>query len=255
MIDSHCHLFEQYFPDPSLAIQDAFDAGLSGMVLVGITPEDSREALALAKTDSRLGATVGFHPHEAASFKGEETLEILKALLEDPSALALGEIGLDYFKGYSDPEVQKPVVAKLLPLAKEQGKPVIFHCRDAYQDLGEMVKAEGLSQGIVHCFTGQYEDAKLFVDLGFHISFSGILTYPSARHLKEVARKLPLDRLLIETDSPYLAPQAVRGKPNHPKYLTHTLKDLAEVLGRTMPEVEALVDKNLGHAIGFHPAA
>ncbi len=253
MIDSHCHLFREYFQDPMAAIHECFDHGVKGLILVGIDLADSQEALDLAARDPRVGATVGFHPHETDRFEGEQTLRALDEMLRRPDTLALGEIGLDYYKGYADPAKQRAVTAQLLPLAKAADKPVVLHCRDAYDDLYEMTRSEGVTKGIVHCFTGQYEDARKFVDLGFHVSFSGILTFKSARHLKDVARRLPLDRLLIETDAPYLAPQPVRGKPNHPRYLKYTLEDLADCLGRPPLAVADQIAGNTFRAIGFRP--
>lgn len=253
MIDSHCHVFAEYYPEPAQVIADCLSGGLEGLLLVGIDLANSQEALALAATNPRVGATVGFHPHETPHFEGEKTLTALRGLLAQPGALALGEIGLDYFKGYADPADQRRVTAQLLPLAKEADKPVVFHCRDAYGDLWDMAQGEGLNRGIVHCFTGQYDEAKRFVDLGFYVSFSGILTYKSARHLKDVARRLPLDRILIETDAPYLAPQPVRGKPNHPTYLRYTFQELAEAVAVPPQALEEQLALNMQNAIGFRP--
>jgi TatD DNase family protein len=201
----------------------------------GSGPDDLDVALPLAERYDWIYATVGIHPHEAKNLE-ERHLDMLRAAATRPRVVAIGEIGLDYYYNHSPHEVQKQVVIRQLELARELKLPVVIHCRDAWSDLREVVgshwRSAGLG-GILHCFTGSPADALAFLDWGFLLSFAGNLTFKKAENLRAVAREIPLDRLLTETDSPYLTPVPHRGKRNEPAYVREVTRALAALHNRS----------------------
>jgi TatD DNase family protein len=236
LVDSHCHLDgEQFTADRQAVIARARAAGVETLVAIGL-----QQALELADADVGIYAVVGVHPHEAAKASGDETAP----LLSHPKVVAVGEIGLDYHYDFAPRDVQWAVFERQLHLARTAGLPVVIHTREAWADTVAILKEHGPGRGIFHCFSGGPAEAEEALALGFHLSFSGILTFPKADDIREAARVAPADRLLVETDAPYLAPIPFRGKRNEPAYVVHTARRLAELRGLSFDEVAALTTAN-----------
>ena len=221
LVDSHCHLDDERFDDDrERVIGRALEAGVTRMLAVGTGhgPPDLEAAIRLAEAFPFIWATAGVHPHDAAKAQ-PDTFERLRELLRHPKVVALGEIGLDYHYNLSPPEVQREVFRRQLMLAAEAGKPVVIHTREAWPDTLAVLREHWRGEGIMHCFSGGTEEARQALDLGFHLSFGGIVTFPKAQNIRDAARLTPEDRLLVETDAPYLAPVPHRGKRNEPAFL------------------------------------
>ena len=238
LVDSHCHLDDEKFAgDREATIARARAAGVERMMAVGTGngPPDLEAGLRLAREHEFIYATVGVHPHDAAKTT-PETFVRLAELAREPKVLGIGEIGLDYHYDFSPRDVQRRVFAQQLELAAEARKPIVIHTREAWDDTMALIREHGLPfGGIMHCFTGGTKEAREALELGFHLSFGGILTFPKADDVRQAAALTPEDRLLIETDSPYLAPVPHRGKRNEPAFLAETAQRLAELRG-TPPE-------------------
>ena len=228
MIDSHAHLdFPQYDNDRDQIIETGFQNGLEAVINIGVDLETSRKSIELAEKYERIYATVGVHPHDSGNVP-EDYIERLRAMADHPKVVAIGEIGLDYYRDRSPRDEQRKAFASQLALAGELDLPVVIHIREAMEDSMKIIRDSGVNRGVLHSFPGDERDAKTAVDLGFHISFAGPITYPnSTRPL--VAGSLPLKRILTETDSPYLTPQAYRGKRNRPDYVKYVIEKLAEL--------------------------
>ena len=248
LVDTHCHLTEERFAeDLDAVIARALEAGLTHIVAVGGGGpiEASEQALELARKHPFMRSTAGIHPHDAKNFD-EATEARVAALLGQRECTAVGETGLDYFYNHSPAEVQRDALARHIALARRYDKPIVLHCRDAEKDLREVLASEapGGVRGVVHCFTGSFEDARWCLDFGLVISFSGILTFPKSEAMRETAARLPLDRLMVETDSPYLAPAPHRGKRNEPAFVARVAERLAEVHGTTLDRVLEATGRN-----------
>ena len=231
LADAHAHLdLPEYAADRSQVIEAARKAGITLIINVGISLQNSREVIATAQENPRIFATVGVHPHGAAGVS-EAVVAAIAELLQEPKVVALGEIGLDFYRHRAPAGVQEEVFRRFLDLAASHQKPVVIHTREATGNTLAILREyrQKLRGGVMHCFSGTYEEAKSFLELGLEISFSGVLTYPNAKPLQEAARRLPLDRLLIETDAPYLSPQPRRGRRNEPGYVRFTAETLAEL--------------------------
>jgi len=233
-VDSHCHLDNKAFrSDREETVQRALDAGVSHMVAIGTGegPPDLESALGLADRYDFVSATVGVHPHDASKADAE-TFKRLPELLQHPKCVALGEIGLDFHYDFSPRDTQRSVFVEQLRIAAESKKPVVIHTREAWADTMSVLRKHWVPTGLgclIHCFTGNAEQAHEAVGLGFDLAFGGVLTYPRAEEVREAARVTPLDRILLETDAPYLSPVPQRGKRNEPAYLALTAAKLAEV--------------------------
>jgi TatD DNase family protein len=244
LADAHCHLDAQYFPEgPDAVMERARAAGVVGFVVVGVGQDlaPARSAVALAEcAPDRVAACVGIHPHDAVTWSDAAHAE-LRALALRPAVVAVGEIGLDYHYDHSPREVQREVFARLVALAREVGKPIVVHTREAAADTLDILAREGARDvgGIIHCFSEDKPFAERALDLGFDVSLSGIVTFKNARAIHEVAAWAPADRLLVETDSPYLAPVPLRGKPCEPAYVLHTAKRVAELRGTSLEDLAA----------------
>lgn len=251
LIDSHAHLdFEEYGTDLPAVIERARAAGLVRIVLIGQWREGSSMASAaaaieLAKREPQMfSATAGIHPHDAAQATAEDLVE-LERLCSDTGVVAVGECGLDYHYDRSPREVQRERFALQLRLAKKLGKPVVIHTREADLDTAEILQAElGPDGGVVHCFTSDWAAAQRYLSLGLHLSFSGVLTFKTADAVRDAAARAPLDRLLVETDCPFLTPVPHRGKRNEPAFVKLTAARLAEVRGISLAEVEQATTAN-----------
>jgi TatD DNase family protein len=234
LVDSHCHLDNKAFRnDQEATIQRALDAGVSHMLAIGTGegPPDLEAALKLADRYSFFAATVGVHPHDASK-ADTETFQRLPELLQHPKSVALGEIGLDFHYDFSPRDTQRSVFVEQMRIAADAKKPIIIHTREAWADTMALLREHWVPTGLgclIHCFTGSAAQAQEAVGLGFHLAFGGVLTYPKAEEVREAARVVPLDRILLETDAPYLSPVPHRGKRNEPAYVALTAAKLAEV--------------------------
>ena len=246
LIDAHCHLEPKDYPVVADVVARAKAAGLVHAIIVGLMqkPGDFGHALEAARAHPDfLSPTAGIHPHDAAAATPADwdTLARLAAL---PEVVAVGEAGLDYFYDHSPREAQAESFRRQCQLAKQVGKPLVVHVRDAHDDCARILAEEGVGGGQIHCFTGDLAAARRYLDLGFHLSISGVVTYKKTEALQEAVRFAPLERLLVETDSPYLAPIPWRGKKNEPGYVTETAKKVAELHGKDPGEVALTCAKN-----------
>ena len=236
LFDTHAHLhFPDFADDRPAVLERARAAGVARLLTIGTDVATSRAAIAMAEQDARVWASVGIHPHDAAE-ADEAAFAEIERLAGEPRAVAIGEIGLDFFRNLSPREAQERTLRRLLDLARRVGKPALIHCRDAHQEtlaiLGEARVVD--VGGIMHCFSGDVAIARRCLDLGLTISLAGPVTYPNARALPDVARFVPADRLVVETDCPYLPPQGYRGKRNEPAYLALTAARVAELRGEPL---------------------
>jgi TatD DNase family protein len=249
LIDSHAHIQgKEYAGETAAVIQRAAAAGVEQIIVVGGAGDMSSNtaAVALAESCVSLYATVGMHPHDAKDV-GEEELRGLKELAAYPKVIAVGETGLDYFYNHSPREVQRRVFAQFIRLAKETGLPLVVHERDAASEAIELLRSEGAGKirGVIHCFTGDYEAARDYLDLGFYLSFTGIITFKNAQPLREVVRKVPLDRIFVETDSPHLTPVPHRGKRNEPAFVRLVAETVARLKEIPLEQVAHTTTRNV----------
>lgn len=243
LVDSHCHLTDSQFDDDREVLLDrARAAGVARFIVIGANGEFSHneKAVTLAQAHADIFAVIGVHPHDAKTIT-DETYTRLRALAREPKIVGLGETGLDFYYDNSPREEQRVHFRGFIRLAQELGLPLSMHVRDAYPEAAQILHEEGKGQiqGVMHCFTGSVEEAQLFLDLGLFLSFSGIVTFKSAHSLREVVQLVPLDRLLIETDCPLLAPVPYRGKRNEPAYVVQVAKVVAQVKGVAVEDVAA----------------
>jgi len=246
LIDSHCHLDISPLADTlEDTLSRARQAGVTRMITIGIDYPSSAEAVRLAHRHAGVFATVGLHPHSAAE-GDQELYDRLAALARDPWVVAYGEIGLDYAKNYSPRERQLAAFAEQLDLAAELGLPVVIHDRDAHADTMRLLRSRAPfpAGGIMHCFSGDTGLAREVLDLGFYISIPGVVTFKNGRLLQEVVSSVPLDRMLLETDAPFLAPVPFRGKTNRPEYLVHIGRKVAELKGVSLEAVARQTSDN-----------
>lgn len=252
LVDSHCHLDRLDLSPWGGSLQGALDAaaqqGVGHFLCVSIDLEHYPNLLALAKDDARISVSVGVHPNER---EGEEPgAERLIALAADPKVVAIGETGLDYFRNESrsegDLEWQRDRFRAHIAAAKATRKPLIIHMRDATEDTLRVLKEEGADEvgGVMHCFVENWDIAQRAMELNFDISFSGIVTFNSAKELQAAAKQMPLERMLVETDSPYLAPMPHRGKPNYPAYVRHVAEFIARLRGTSWEAIAEATTQN-----------
>lgn len=254
LFDTHAHLDDDMlFPQAEAVLARAAAAGVGWINSVGCDLASSRRNVALAARYDNVYATVGVHPSEDQDMNEAAMAELAK-LARKPKVVAWGEIGLDYHYEDDTPhDVQQAYFRRQIELAKEAGLPIVIHARDAHQDIMDIIHetAAGENSGIMHCFSGSWEMAKFCLDEGFYISFAGPLTYKNARVPVEVAGKVPLDRLLLETDSPYLAPVPMRGKTNESAYVAYTSAKLAEIRGVSPEEIARITTENARCVFGL----
>lgn len=250
-IDSHAHLeMKEFDADRREVIERAGLAGVECIVTVGTNLSLSRKALSLARQYQNIYATVGVHPHDV-SRAGDKIFDDLKALAQDPKVVAYGEIGLDYFRNISPREKQVEMFGRQLELAAELNLPVVIHDRDAHEQTLRMVRSSGIRKGVFHCFSGDWLMAKQCIDLGFYISVPGVVTFDKSQKLHDVVRQVPLDRLLLETDCPYLTPVPHRGKRNEPAFVVHTAQKVAELRGLNLEDVARAATQNTRRLFGL----
>ncbi len=249
IIDSHAHLeFPQFDEDRDAMLERARAAGIETLLAIGsgTGPDRLNAAIPFAEQHDWIYATVGIHPHEA-KLATEEHFEKLDELANHPRVIAWGEMGLDYYYDHSPREVQQQVFRRQLGQARTAKLPIVIHCRDAWPDMLEMIEKDWRSSGlggIFHCFTGTLDEAKRGLDMGFMISFAGNVTYKKMQHLRDVAKEIPLDRLLTETDSPFLPPEGKRGKRNEPANVVEVAQALGNVRNLPGEEVAAATAAN-----------
>lgn len=238
MIDSHAHLDDEKFNyDRESVIEDLYENKVAYYINPSSDIESSRRSLELANKYDFIFSAVGVHPHEAEGFN-DDILNELKEMLKDGKVVAIGEIGLDYYYDNSPREIQKEVFRKQMEIAKEFKYPVVIHSRDAHGDTFDILNEfKGEVIGVMHCYSGSIEMAERYMSLGYYISFAGPVTFKNAKNVKDTASKMPLDRLLIETDSPYLTPTPNRGKRNEPKYVKYVAETIAELKLISVDEV------------------
>jgi TatD DNase family protein len=248
-VDSHCHLDnEKFAPDLDAVLARATEAGVDRILCIGTGdgPPELDRAVRLADRYEQVLATVGVHPHEAAKVTAPQTYDDLRKLAGHPKVVAFGEIGLDYHYDYSPRDVQRDVFIEQLTLARDLSLPIIIHTREAWDDTMSILRDHWSGPGILHCFTGDARQAQQALEQGFHLAFGGVLTFKTAESVREAALITPDDRLLVETDAPFLAPIPYRGKRNEPAMMLETLKKLAEVRRTSAEQVAALTTANFG---------
>jgi TatD DNase family protein len=253
LVDTHAHLHDPAFDaDRTRVIARARAAGVAGFLTIGTDVATSEAAVALAAAEPDVYAAVGIHPHDARTADAA-ALRRIAALARMPRVVAVGEIGLDYYRDLSPRVAQRTALVAQIELARAVGKPVLLHCREAHADLLDVCLAEGVAAvgGILHCFSGDLEVARRGLGLGLLISIAGPVTYPSARRLVEVVRALPLESLVVETDCPYLPPQPWRGQRNEPAYLPVTAARVAELLGVAVATIAAATTENAARVLGL----
>ncbi len=255
-VDTHAHLQDRRFDeDRDLALERALGTGMPFLVDVGFDRETVSGAVALAATHPRVYATVGVHPHQAGRYGIDGALDLIREFVDRPRVVALGEMGLDYYYDHSTPEVQREVFRAQLEEARRRDLPVVVHVRDADEDAIRLMSEGGWPRGIWHCFSSGPAAAEAALAGGLMLSFSGVLTYPRSKELQEVARTVPRDRLLVETDCPYLAPAPCRGARNEPAFVEHTGRFLAALRGEDPAELAAAVNRNAARVFGIDPGA
>ncbi|MBN2575260.1 MAG: TatD family hydrolase [Deltaproteobacteria bacterium] len=248
LVDSHCHLdFEDFREDLPAILERARAAGIVAMVCVGSGGDvaTAERAAALAVKEPDVYAAIGMHPHDAGKVEPDHWPALAK-LARAPRVVGIGETGLDYFYDHSPRQVQREIFEGFLRLAIAADRPVICHVRDAHEDALAVLGAGPLpgAGGVIHCFSGNRDHARCYLDLGFHLSFSGVLTFKKADDIRSAAAYAPVDRILVETDAPYLAPIPHRGKRNEPAYVVHTLEALARVRGISPSRAAELTTAN-----------
>lgn len=253
LTDTHAHLNAPEFDkDREATIARAKEAGVTRIVNIGFNRETIPTSLALAEAYDFIWAAVGWHPQDAKDMRPED-LGWLEELCKREKVVAIGEIGLDYYWDTSPKDVQDRVFREQIRLARKVGKPIIIHNRDAHHDVVETLKQEKAAEvgGIMHCFAGSWETAKLCLDMNFYISFGGPVTFKNARQPKEVLAQVPLDRLLLETDSPYLTPHPFRGKRNESAHVRLVAEAAAEIKGLPVEEIARVTTENAIRLLGI----
>ena len=247
-MDTHCHLF-LLDHEPTDVVETARAAGVDRLICVGVDPETSRRSLELADAIEGVFATAGMHPHDAAAFDAEAGARI-EELLHDPRVLAVGECGLDFFRMRSPQEDQVRVFKVHIALSNETGKPLVVHVRDAWPDVLRVLGEGSAERVVIHCFSGDADIARECAARGYWVSFAGNITYPKNEHFRQAAAAIDLDRILAETDSPFLAPQKLRGRDNEPANVMATIAEIARVRDADVDDVVQATAKNARAAFG-----
>ncbi len=245
MIDSHCHLADAAFDtDLSDVIARAKIAGVGRLICIADSMTEAVKCQTIANNHAEIFFTVGVHPHVASGFHGESDPSEIRTIAGDPKCVAIGEIGLDYHYMNSPKDTQQRVFEKQLVIAKALDLPAVVHCREAAEDIWTIVNHVKPLRLVIHCCTEKWADAARFVDAGYFLSFTGIATYPKSEEIRETIKRCPIERLMIETDSPYLAPVPHRGKRNEPAFVAEVAKCIAEVKGMSITQVDAKTTQN-----------
>ncbi len=259
LIDAHCHLDEDYAPDPVPVIERARAAGVVHLVVNGLWRSAGNFGNARALSERFAGfvsPTVGIHPHDVAQAPAED-YDAMERMAADAAVVGIGETGLDFHYNHSPPDTQRERFRWSIQLAKKVGKPLVVHVREADAEAAQILSEEGARDigGQIHCFSGDVTAARAYLELGFHLSISGIVTFKTAENIREAVRFAPLDRLLVETDSPYLAPIPYRGKKNEPAWVVETARKIALVKEETLEQVAEQTTANACRLLRLSPAA
>ena len=254
LIDSHAHIDDQKFDaDREAVLEQARANGVELIINPGADEASSLRAIAMSEKYPMVYATVGVHPHDAKDYERERTGQLLKAWAQKEKVVAIGEIGLDYHYDLSPRDVQQTVFIEQLAIAREVKLPIVIHNRESMEDMVRILKEHFSPEygGVMHSYSGSAEMAKVFLEMGFYLSISGLLTFKNARKLPEVVAMMPLDRLLVETDSPYLTPTPYRGKRNEPAYVRLVVEEIARLRGISIEEVAAITVENTRRVFGI----
>ncbi|WP_353144088.1 TatD family hydrolase [Acinetobacter pragensis] len=253
--DTHCHLtlldLAPYGGDLDQALAQAREVGVSRFMSISVDLDDHIALAEIAARHADVGYSVGVHPCEDPATMARATTDYLVELAQPEKVWALGETGLDYFHSTDYIQEQKECFARHIQASKIVKKPVVVHTRSAKHDTVDIIRAEQSTHGILHCFTEDWETAKAVLDCGYYISFSGIVSFKNAQDLRDVAKQVPLDRVLIETDSPYLAPMPYRGKSNEPKYVPYVAKALSDVYDKSLEEMALITKQNFENLLNL----
>ena len=248
LIDTHCHLdFPAFDADRNLVIQRALEAGVNYFINIGSTLKSSAASCALAQKQPEVYVAVGVHPHDANSFD-LKTINELTKLAQGQKVVAIGETGLDYYRNLSSQDSQKQAFTRQIKLAKESGLPLVVHCRQAEKEVLQILKAELPLQAVVHCFSGDESFLNECLDCGFYISYTCNITYKKAQGLRDMLKLTPLDRLMLETDAPYLSPEGFRGQRNEPAQIKLLAQEVSRIKGVSFQEI---ADATTQNAKGF----
>jgi TatD DNase family protein len=248
VVDSHCHLF-LVDREPSLVVEAAGQAGVDRLICVGVDPATSARSLEMADSIAGVFATAGMHPHDAELFDAAAGARI-EELLHDPRVVAVGECGLDFYRMRSPAEDQISTLKAHIALSNESGKPMVVHVRDAWPDVLRVLGEGSAEHVVIHCFSGDAAIARECAERGYWISFAGNVTYPSNEHLRQAARTVDIDRILVETDSPFMSPQKLRGRDNEPANVFHTIGEIARVRD---DDVDAIAEATARNAKAAFP--
>lgn len=240
-IDTHCHISKDDYEDVEKVIKKAKENNVGMLLLCGCDKKGIKEAIEIAKSHDNIYLEIGYHPSETNTTTDED-LEDLKKLAQNPKVVAIGEIGLDYHWEKENKEEQKKLFRKQINIAKELKLPIVIHTRDAFQDTYDILKEEN-HYGDIHCFSGNKENAKMYISLGYYLGIGGVLTFKNT-NLTETLKDVPLERILLETDCPYLTPEPYRKEKNEPMYIPVIAKKISEVLDKDINEVEKTIYNN-----------
>ncbi len=241
-IDSHCHLSKDDYENIESVINNAKNNGVKFLIVSGYDKKSINEVVELSKKYSNVYLTLGFHPSEANIYNDTDLEDLKKIINDNKNVVGIGEIGLDYHWEKDNKEKQKELFIKQINLAKELKLPIVIHSRDAFQDTYDILK-EQKHYGVIHCFSGNKDNAKMYLDLGYYLGIGGVLTFKNS-NLRETIKNIPLDRILLETDSPYLAPTPHRGERNEPKYIPLIAEDLAYLTDTSLKKLEKQIENN-----------
>ncbi|HKJ05093.1 MAG TPA: TatD family hydrolase [Geopsychrobacteraceae bacterium] len=253
LIDTHAHLDgSQFNQDREETIARAHESGISKILTVGCDLESSQSSIDLAAKHKDIYAAVGIHPHDSAKCN-ETAIDRLREMQKQPKVVAIGEIGLDFFRNLAPRDKQREAFRRQIRLAKEVGKPIIVHDRDAHDEVLQMLREENAASvgGVLHCFSGDLKMARACIELGFYLSFPGTITYPKNEEVRDIVRAISIDRMLVETDCPYLSPQKFRGKRNEPAYVRYTAEKIAEVKSLSIEDVARVTSRNAFDLFGI----
>lgn len=252
MIDSHCHLADpQFSTDLKDVLSRARKANVSPLMCIADSLDEAERCIKIATTEPDVFCTVGVHPHHAKEWKHGDGDRLKTLVMSSSKVKAIGEIGLDYHYDFSPRETQGEVFANQLTIARDLDLPVVVHCREAIEDIWAIVRDSGTRKLVLHCCTEKWEDVEPLVDDGFFLSFTGIATFPASDVIRDTIRRCPLERMMIETDSPYLAPMPYRGKRNEPAFVVEVAQAIAAIKGLSLEEIDSVTTKNAVEFFGL----
>ena len=241
-IDTHCHLSSEDYESIDKVIEEAKENNVKYLIVSGYDKKSIKEVIDIANRHDNIYLTLGYHPSEADITTDEDLIELKEIIKNNKKVIGIGEIGLDYHWVKDNKEKQKELFIKQVNIAKELDLPVVIHSRDAFQDTFDILK-ETNHRGVIHCFSGNIENAKMYSSIGYYFGIGGVLTFSNS-NLKETIKEIPLDRILLETDSPYLAPTPYRGHQNEPKFIPIIAKELSDILNKNIEEIEEKTREN-----------